>query len=91
MIVRIQGGGQYRLDGDARGELESIDRELVAAVSRGDADEAHTLLGRAIGVVQSSGTALSADDLSTSDLILPPADASLEETDALLRSEGLLA
>lgn len=91
MIVRIQGGGQYRLDGDARSELESIDTRLVAAVSRGDADEAHALLGRAIDVVQGSGTALSADDLSTSDLILPPADASLEETDALLRSEGLLA
>lgn len=91
MIVRIQGAGQYRLDGAAQHELESIDTRLIEAVSRGDATEAHTLLCQAIDLVQASGGALSADDLSSSDLILPPADATFEETDLMLRSEGLLA
>lgn len=90
MIVRIQGAGQYRLDGAAQSELQSIDAHLVAAVGRGDAAEAHTLLGQAIDLVQTRGVALDATDLSSSDLILPPADASLDETDTLLRAEGLL-
>jgi hypothetical protein len=84
MIVRVQGSGQYRLDGGAQGELVSIDARLVAALERGAADEAHTLLGQAVGLVQTRGVALSNDDLSPSDLILPPADASLEEIAAVI-------
>jgi hypothetical protein len=45
MIVRIQGSGQYRLDGAAQSELASIDARLVAALERGAADEAQTLAG----------------------------------------------
>ena len=79
MIVRIQGSGQYRLDGAAQSELASIDARLVAALERGAADEAHTLLEQAASLVQTHGTALPNDALSPSDLILPPADASLDE------------
>ena len=86
MIVRVQGSGQYRLDGAAQGELTSIDARLVAAIERGAADEAHALLGQAISLVQTRGMALADDDLSPSDLILPPADASLEDITAVVRS-----
>jgi hypothetical protein len=79
MIVRIQGSGQYRLDGAAQSELTSIDARLAAALERGAADEAHTLLGQAVSLVQTRGTALPNDALSPSDLILPPADATLDE------------
>jgi hypothetical protein len=89
MIVRIQ-GGQYRLDATTQGELEAIDAQLAAAVGHGDDAAAHTLLGQAIALVQDRGAALDATDLSPSDLILPPADASLDETGTLLRAEGLL-
>ena len=84
MIVRIQGSGQYRLDGAAKSELASIDARLVAALERGAADEAHTLLGQAVSLVQTRGVALPNDALSPSDLILPPADASPEEINTLL-------
>ena len=84
MIVRVQGSGQYRLDGAAQGELVSIDARLVAALERGAADEAHALLGQAVSLVQTRGVALPNDDLSPSDLILPPADASLEEIAAVI-------
>jgi len=84
MIVRVQGSGQYRLDGAAQGELVSIDARLVAALERGAADEAHTLLGQAVSLVQTRGVALPNDILSPSDLILPPADASLEEIAAVV-------
>jgi hypothetical protein len=84
MIVRIQGSGQYRLDGAAQSELASIDARLVAALERGAADEAQTLLGQAVSLVQTRGAALPNDALSPSDLILPPADASLDEISTLL-------
>ena len=84
MIVRVQGNGQYRLDGAAQDELVSIDARLVAALERGTADEAHPLLGQAVRLVPTRGVALPNDDLSPSDLILPPADASLEEISLLL-------
>jgi hypothetical protein len=84
MIVRIQGSGQYRLDGAAQSELASIDARLVAALDRGAADEAQTLLGQAVSLVQTRGAALPNDALSPSDLILPPADASLEEIAAVV-------
>ena len=87
MIVRIQGSGQYRLDGPAQSELTSIDARLVAALEHGAADEAHTLLGQAVSLVQTRGTALPNDALSPSDLILPPADASLDEISTVVSSQ----
>lgn len=91
MIVRVQGDRQYRLDEAARRELDEIDARLIAAVRGGDAVEAHRILGEAIGIVAARGVALGEADLAPSDLILPPADATLDETSALLESEGLLA
>jgi hypothetical protein len=87
MIVRIQGSGQYRLDGAAQSELASIDARLVAALERGAAEEAHTLLRQAVSMVQTRGAALPNDTLSPSDLILPPADASLAEISAVVSSQ----
>jgi hypothetical protein len=83
MIVRIQGSGQYRLDDAAQSELASIDARLVAAIERG-ADEAQTLLGQAVSLVQTRGAVLPNDALSPSNLILLPADASLDEISTLL-------
>ncbi len=90
MIVRVQGERQYRLDEAAQRELERIDGRLIAAVKGKDAEEAHHLLGEAIALVAARGDALGEADLAPSDLILPPADATLDETGALLESEGLL-
>jgi hypothetical protein len=84
MLVRVQGSGQFRLDGTAQSELASIDARLIAALERGAADEAHTLLGQAVSLVQTRGVALPNDILSPSDLILPPADAPLEEIAAVV-------
>ena len=84
MVVRIQGAGQYRLDAAAQAELDALDGEVIAAVDRKDIEGAHALLGQAIALVRERGVALAADDLSSSDLILPPIDASLDEIHALV-------
>ncbi len=91
MIVRVQGDRQYRLDDEAQEELSALDGHLIEAVKGGDATRAHDLLGQAIALVHGRGAVLGEADLSSSDLILPPADASLDETAALLQSEGLLS
>jgi hypothetical protein len=41
-------------------------------------------------VVQSEGEALPAEDLSPSDILIPPADLTLEETRELFQDEGLI-
>jgi hypothetical protein len=43
-----------------------------------------------LDAVRSAGTPLPADTLKDSDLILPPADATLEEVRDLLTDEGLI-
>jgi hypothetical protein len=91
MIVRVQGSGQFEIDEGLEHDLTQIDNALVAAVNRSDTDAAHTLLGQAIALVAGRGHPLAPDDLRSSDLVLPPADATLEETHAILASEGLLA
>jgi hypothetical protein len=91
MIVRVQGERQYRLDDAARRELEEIDGRLVGAVRGGDAEATHQLLAEAIALVSARGEPLGEADLAPSDLILPPADATLDETSGLLESEGMLA
>ena len=90
MIVRVQGDRQYRLDAAGQRELDEIDGRLIEAVRARNAEEAHRLLGEAIALVAARGEALGEADLSPSDLILPPADATLDETGSLLESEGLL-
>jgi hypothetical protein len=41
-------------------------------------------------LVQSEGSALAADDLSPSDVLIPPADLTLEETRELFQDGGLI-
>lgn len=91
MIVRIQGSGQFEIDERVQHDLTQIDEALIAAVNRSDSEAAHALLGQAIALVEGRGQLLALDDLHPSDLVLPPADATLDETHAILAGEGLLS
>ena len=86
MIVRVHGSGQYRLDDTVQAELDQIDGDIVDAVSRKDTDGAHSLLRKAAELVEAKGTPLANDDLSSSDLILPDAEATLEELESDIQS-----
>lgn len=90
MIVRIHGSGQYRLSEEHYAALQSIDADLVQATQSGDAQTAHAALGRAVAYVQEHGASLPATDLSPSDIILPAADSSFEETQSFLQEHDLL-
>ena len=92
MIVRILNEGQWDLSEDAVTKLNSLDDAVEQAVATGDqqqlAEALHTLLEQ----VRSVGRPVPDDELSDSDLILPDADATLEEIQELLSGsdEGLV-
>jgi PspAA-like protein len=90
MIVRIMGEGQLDVaDGDLAG-LNSLDSELEAAIESGDEDKFRTALHALLERVRAVGETLPPADLAPSGLILPPADATMEEVRAMLGDEGLI-
>ena len=79
MIVRILGEGQYRLDDAELDLLNALDDDVEAAARAGDADWLKRALERLLAEVRTQGTVLDDDLLIDSDLILPDADASVEQ------------
>ena len=90
MIVRLMGEGQYRADDDLTARLDELDDEAVAALERDDEPELDRALDAMWRLVQGKGTRLADDDLSASDVIVPPSDLTLEETRALFAEHGLI-
>jgi len=90
MIIRILGEGQYDVSEDALPRLNDLDSAVESAVERGDEVAFATALAELLGGVRSAGMPHDAESLDESDLILPPADATLEEVRELLSDEGLI-
>jgi hypothetical protein len=93
VIVRILGEGQYLVADDHRTVLEKLDDDLDVAVHAGDEAHFATALEALAAEVRSAGQALADDNFAPSDLVVPFADATLEETRALLAdaSDGTTA
>jgi hypothetical protein len=90
VIVRISGAGQFRLADDLAGRLNGLDDEAVKAVEEGDSARFEALFRQMLDLVRSEGERLPADDLSSSDVILPPEDTTIEEAAADFTGEGLV-
>ena len=91
MIVRLMGGdGQYRIDDSLVERLNELDGQAVAALERNDEAELDARLDEMAELVRANGEALSEDDLSASDIVIPPSDLTLEETRRLLSDDGLI-
>ena len=90
MIVRISGEGQFSVDDAATADLNRLDSELEAAVNRNDEAAFTAALHGLLDQVRAQGSALPADTLEPSDLILPPQDASMDEVREMLTDEGLI-
>jgi hypothetical protein len=90
MIIRIMGEGQLRVDEASMSELNKLDVTLEDAVEKHDeaafAVALHALLAKA----RELGTALPADAIEPSDLILPRDGATMEEVHELLADGGLI-
>jgi hypothetical protein len=90
MIVRISGEDQYRLaDGEAE-RVNALEDTVVAAVEAGREDDFVAAFDALLSYVREHGTRVGDDELESSDLILPPADLSLEEAGREFTGEGLI-
>ncbi len=90
MIVRILGEGQLEVDDAAMDELNRLDAAVEAAVNAGSEETFRPALAALLDKVRSLGTPLAADALEPSDLILPYADAHLDDVREMLTDEGLI-
>ncbi|NPC95480.1 hypothetical protein [Nocardioides sp. zg-DK7169] len=90
MIVRILGEGQFDLTEADLDHLNTLDSAVEAAVEAGDQEAFAPALASLLDAVRAHGAVHDLAALDSSDLILPPADASIDEVRAMLGEEGLL-
>ncbi|MFV0406804.1 MAG: PspA-associated protein PspAA [Propioniciclava sp.] len=79
MIVRILGEGQFVLDDGALEELNALDDAVEAAAGTGDPAQLNRALAALLAVVRDRGEPVDVDLLIDSDVILPDAEATLEQ------------
>jgi hypothetical protein len=90
MIVRILGEGQYDVSDKALDTLNALDAAVEAAIEVGDEAAFATSLAALLDGVRSAGVPRASESLDESDLILPPADATIAEVKDLMGDEGLI-
>ena len=90
MIVRLMGEGQFRVADELLARLNALDDQAGAAVDAGNEPELDRVLDEMWQLVQAEGERLADDDLSASDVVIPPSDFTLEETKRLFSDEGLI-
>jgi hypothetical protein len=90
VIVRISGEGQYRLPEDALAEVNALDNAAVDAAQAGDEARFTATFRELLELVRQRGEVLAGDDLSTSDVILPPPDTTIEEAAEVFTGDGLI-
>jgi PspA-Associated protein len=90
MIVRLMGEGQYRVDDGVRDQLNELDDRAQAALDANDEPSLDDTLDEMWRLIRDRGERLPDEDLSASDLIIPPSDLTLDETRKLFSDEGLI-
>jgi hypothetical protein len=90
VIVRLMGEGQYRVDDSVRERLNELDDQAMAALEASDETELDKRLEEMFALVRAEGERLADEDLSASDVIIPPSDLTLEETRELVSNDGLI-
>ena len=90
MIVRISGDGQFRLPDEDADRLNELDNRAVAAVEQGDETGFRELWSQMLELVASDGNALDDEELTDSDVILPPRDITFAEAKGEFTGDGLI-
>jgi hypothetical protein len=90
MIVRLMGEGQYRVDDGLREQLNELDDGAQTAIDANDESALDAMLDEIWQLVRDRGERLPEEELSASDVIIPPSDLTLEETRKLFSDEGLI-
>jgi hypothetical protein len=89
VIVRIATDGQYVLDDEQAAKLNELDNAAVEAVDAGDEDRFHATFEDMLALVRAAPP-LDGDELSESDVILPPPDLTFVEAGEEFTGEGLI-
>jgi len=79
MVVRIVGEGQWRVPAGLGPALDGLDQALLSAIGDGDESSYNRLVAQLTKLIKSQGTALSSNDLSSSDLVVPGDGMTLDE------------
>jgi hypothetical protein len=90
VIVRIFSDGQYRIPDDVQARLHELDIATVNAIDSDDEAAFSSTYAALVELIHANGERLSDDELEPSDLMLPPADITLEEAREEFTGEGLL-
>jgi hypothetical protein len=88
MIVRILGEAQIDVPDADRSTLDNLEDALNAAVEGHDETAFASALSALIDAVRQTGTPLAPDSFTSSDLVVPFSDATLDETKTLLNEPG---
>ncbi|MER7581026.1 hypothetical protein [Kitasatospora sp. NPDC097691] len=88
MIMRVMGEGQFEVGEAHLNLLNEFDAELVTAVDSGDEELFRRAYGKLLDAVKQYGTPVPLDSLEPSELILPSADATINEVRDLLMADG---
>jgi hypothetical protein len=88
VIIRILGDGQYQAPESLAGRLDGIDALIDTDLLAGDPGAFREHLAALIDLVRAEGTRLEEDVLAGSDIVIPPADITLDELRALIAGEG---
>ena len=90
MIIRILGEGQFDVSDDAIDRLNELDDAVERAVEAGDEAAFSAALAALQDGVRTMGVPHAVEGLETSDLILPPSEAKIEDVRELLSDDGLI-
>jgi hypothetical protein len=90
VIVRLMGEGQYRVGDGVQGRLDALDNEAMNALDAENEGELDAKLDEMWELVRSEGEKLPDEDLSPSDVLIPPSDLTLQETRKLFAQDGLI-
>ena len=90
MIVRLMGEGKYRVDDSILERLNELDDRATAAMETDDEVELDRRLDEMFELVRREGERLPDDDLSPSDVVIPPSDTTLDEARQLMAEAGYI-
>ena len=90
-VVRILGGeGQFEVSSAVLNRINELDNKIVEEVEEKNEERFRELLVEMILVVKREGKALDPVEIVESDVIVPPADLSLEEAKKIFTGEGII-
>jgi len=90
VIIRIMSEGQFVVDEALVAELNALDDQLEECFEKDDETAFERVRDAMLTLVRARGKPLDVADLSPSDVVLPPQDATIEEVRALLGEKGLV-